>query len=231
MKSIKDLYTEHGFFSLVFEKMTEWEWYTDVPCKVLMLHLILVCMKRDTSYRGEPVLRGQYRTSRARLAMETGLSEKQVRTALKKLEKTKEIIWAKSRAKQRSIITLCNFEKYQPEILERGQGKGQAGAKVGPRYKEEFSSKDKNNVRPPFDAFWKEYPSGGSKKKAQEKWNRLRFENGLYEEIMQSLARHKETDQWKRGVIPHAVTWLNQERWKDELDKGKPPGLDRTKPF
>lgn len=158
MKSIKDLYDEHGFFSLIFEKMEEWEWYTDLPCFKLMVHLIIKSMKKDTSYRGEPVLRGQYRTSRARLAMETGLSEKQVRTALKKLEKTKEIIWAKSRAKQRSIITLCNFEKYQPELLERGQGKGQAGAKLGPSNKEELSvtsSKDKNkedvfSVRPEF---------------------------------------------------------------------------------
>ena len=230
MKTIKELYLEHGYFSLLFEKMEEWEWYTDLPCFKLMVHLIIKCMKKDTRYKGDSVLRGQYRTSRNRLAEETGLSVKQVRTALSKLEKTNELKWAKSRAKQRSIITLCNFEKYQPELLEGGQGRGQAGAKLGPRYKEEYSNKDKNTVRPPFENFWKEYPSGGSKKKAQEKWNRLLFENGLYEEIMTSLAKHKQTDQWKRGIIPHAVTWLNQERWKDELDKTK-PGIDRTKPY
>jgi len=134
MPSVKELYKEHGYFSLLFEKMIGWEWYTDLPCFKMMVHLILVCMKHDTSYRGDSVMRGQYRTSLSRLSSETGLSVKQVRNAMRKLEKTNDIKTAKSRAKQRTIITLCNFEKYQPEILEGGKGRGKAGAKVGQRY-------------------------------------------------------------------------------------------------
>ena len=37
--------------------------------------------------------------------------------------------------------------------------------------------------------------------------------------VLESLAEHKKSPQWRRGkeYIPHASTWINQERWDDEL--------------
>jgi hypothetical protein len=35
--------------------------------------------------------------------------------------------------------------------------------------------------------------------------------------MLSALVRHQQTRQWQRGIIPHPATWLNQERWTDEL--------------
>ncbi len=158
MPSIKELYHEHGYFSLIFEKMTLWEWYTDLPCFKLMVHLIIKCMKQDTRYKGELIKRGQYRTSQNRLATETGLSRQQVRTAMIKLENTGEISATKSKAKQRTIITLCNFEKYQIERINSNKGSNQAPTKLQPSNNDNTNEFNVFNIRPdwfPEDA-WKD---------------------------------------------------------------------------
>jgi DNA replication protein DnaC len=38
---------------------------------------------------------------------------------------------------------------------------------------------------------------------------------------MNSLNKYKKSPQWTKDggqFIPHAATWLNQERWNDELE-------------
>jgi hypothetical protein len=157
---ITDLYKKYGYFSLLFEKITDWDGFTDHPRLILMIYFMCKAMKKDTTYNGEIVLRGQYRTSTARLSKETGLSIKQVRLALKRMVYNLEITLSPSRAKQRTIVTLCNFEEYQPELLEQGKGKGKARAKVGQRYKEELKKEvSKSSLTPSVEkeilSLWK----------------------------------------------------------------------------
>jgi hypothetical protein len=33
---------------------------------------------------------------------------------------------------------------------------------------------------------------------------------------MAGLERFLTCEQWSRGIIPHASTWLNKKRWQDE---------------
>jgi len=42
--------------------------------------------------------------------------------------------------------------------------------------------------------------------------------------LIAAVVTASKTDQWKRGVIPHPATWLNGQRWEDELGpiNGKP---------
>lgn len=66
-----------------------------------------------------------------------------------------------------------------------------------------------------FEEFWKAYPKKVEKKKAEAKWNRLKkFEQ---EAILADLPKRKATDQWQRGYVPNPMTYLNGERWNDEL--------------
>jgi hypothetical protein len=37
-----------------------------------------------------------------------------------------------------------------------------------------------------------------------------------YPAIMAGLEKFLTCEQWGRGIIPHASTWLNNERWQDE---------------
>lgn len=67
-------------------KMTEWEWYRDVPTKVLFIHCIFRANWKIGCVNGTKIKRGQFVTSLAKLAEETGLTIQQTRTALKHLE-------------------------------------------------------------------------------------------------------------------------------------------------
>ena len=92
-------------------KCTSWEWYTQPNMFHLFFHLVLKANYKKTKWRGENVLRGQLLTGRKLLAIETGLTEQNIRTCLKNLVKTGEITIKTT--KQYSVITVCNYDVYQ----------------------------------------------------------------------------------------------------------------------
>lgn len=79
--------------------------------------------------------------------------------------------------------------------------------------------------RDQFDQFWHKYPRKEGKKKAWERWQKLDPDPVLFAKILSGLDAHILSEQWRRGVIPHPTTWLNGERWEDELTP--PPSPDR----
>ena len=73
----------------MFRQITDWELYKDINSKVLFLHLLLTAAYTDyTTSDGFVVHAGCCFTSIRQLADETGLSIRQVRTALERLEAT-----------------------------------------------------------------------------------------------------------------------------------------------
>ncbi len=97
----------------VFRKMVFWEWYTDVNTTKLFLHCLLMANWKPGRWRGISYKRGQFFTSIGNLAKETGLSVREVRTALEHLEATNEVT---SRTTNRyTLITVVSFDKYQGE--------------------------------------------------------------------------------------------------------------------
>ena len=74
----------------ISRKILEWEWYTDANTKVLFLHILLKANWKDGRFQGIEVPRGSFVTSLQNLAAETGLTVRNVRTALKHLENTGE---------------------------------------------------------------------------------------------------------------------------------------------
>ena len=70
-----------------------------------------------------------------------------------------------------------------------------------------------------FKKFWENYPRKVGKKKAMEAWNKIKQDDGSIERILEALKEQKETKQWQNHrFIPHPATWLNQERWNDEVE-------------
>ncbi len=67
-----------------------------------------------------------------------------------------------------------------------------------------------------FERFWVAYPRHDAKKHAQKMFNRINPGPELFAEIMAAVEEQKTWQGWKDGYIPHAGTWLNGERWKDE---------------
>lgn len=61
--------------------------------------------------------------------------------------------------------------------------------------------------------------------KAVESWKKRGLESdlALRERVMAALARHRVCRQWTKDdgqFIPHASTWLNQERYLDDVQTG-----------
>ena len=101
----------------IHRRLTEWEWYTDVNTFKLFMHLLLKANHKDNSHRGQLVKRGQLITGRYKLSGETGLSERQVRTALDKLLATNEV--TSKTTNKNSLITILNYDLYQNSESER----------------------------------------------------------------------------------------------------------------
>ena len=102
---------EYNGWIKLYRKAEDWQWYTDIPVKVLYFHLLIKANYQKAVWREETLERGDLITSLSRLAQETGLSEMQVRNALKKLQRTGEI---KVKSTNRFTRIRClNYVKYQ----------------------------------------------------------------------------------------------------------------------
>ena len=69
-----------------------------------------------------------------------------------------------------------------------------------------------------FESFWEIYPKHQDKKKAKQKFLKLCTDEKKYQEIMQGLRNVLPV--WAKKdtkYIPMPTTWLNGERWNDEV--------------
>ena len=104
-------------FAVFFRKIFDWEWYTDSNTFHLFFHCIMRANHKPNSYQGIPLKRGQFVTGRKKLSVETGLSEQQIRTILKRLQSTNEITIRSNY--RNSIITVNNYDEYQSYFIKK----------------------------------------------------------------------------------------------------------------
>ena len=69
-----------------------------------------------------------------------------------------------------------------------------------------------------FDKYWEQYPKKVGKANAKKSFTKINPDDELFNKIMASL-EHQKTTWTELKFIPHASTWLNGERWNDEVDK------------
>lgn len=95
----------------IHRQILDWEWYSDNNAFRVFMHLILKANHKDKRFKGIELKAGSVVTSRDILAIETGLSVRQIRTALDKLKTTNEVTIKTS--SKGTIIQVVNYEKYQ----------------------------------------------------------------------------------------------------------------------
>lgn len=100
-----------GDFIKLSRKMLEWEWYLDKNTKILFLHCLLRANWKDSRFQGTEVPRGSFVSSIRNLSKETGLSEREVRTALNHLKTTQEV--TQSKRSNFTVFTVKNYSLYQ----------------------------------------------------------------------------------------------------------------------
>ena len=70
-----------------------------------------------------------------------------------------------------------------------------------------------------FDDFWKAYPRKSNKSFARKVFEKLKVDQQLFDKMVQAINLQNKTV-WKdkdQQYIPHPSTWLNGERWEDEV--------------
>ena len=70
-----------------------------------------------------------------------------------------------------------------------------------------------------FDVFWAVYPRRLAKKDAEKAWRKIPAH--IQSDVIQALKRHVQAWQQKgveKQFIPYPASWLNGERWYDEVE-------------
>lgn len=111
-------------------KLISWQWYSDSHMVHLWMHLLLSARHSDTKYRNVDVRRGQVVVGRKQLADILGMSEKQIRTCMDRLEMSGCI--GRERTNKYTIVTICKYDEYQLNDSDEGPDNGQQRANKGP---------------------------------------------------------------------------------------------------
>lgn len=103
--------------------------------------------------------------------------------------------------------------------VAKAEGVTQAAGRSAPKPDDSYS--------PEFKVFWAPYPRKVVKDAAAESYKRARSKGATAEEIQAGLVRWLGSVDWADQDLkhlPHASTWLNQRRWKDEPEQATKNG-------
>ncbi len=151
------------------------------------------------------VSRGEIIFSQRNFAKRNNMSRQQLRTFLKKLEKT-NMIRVKSNPEITHLI-LVGYNTYN-DLKPK-----QSYAAHNPIIRKK-ESKNKE-INKDFELFWNAYPKKIGKKKVEYRFNAIEFP---IDKILKNIELQKQSDQWQtQQYIPNPETYLNQERWQDEV--------------
>lgn len=92
-------------------KVLNWEWYGNINTCRLFIHMILKANWKDGKFEGKVIPRGSFVSSLPKLADETSLTMREVRTAISHLKSTGEVT-CKTYSKF-TVFTVKNYCQYQ----------------------------------------------------------------------------------------------------------------------
>jgi len=82
----------------------------------------------------------------------------------------------------------------------------------------EVKTTKREEPKPGFEDFWIKYPRKVNRTEAIQAWNKANIPS--MEFILNAIDRQKQSEQWNADggkYIPYPSSWLNKERWHDEL--------------
>ena len=100
-------------FVKIDRRFNEWEWASSPNMVSVFIHCLIEANYKDKRFQGIEVPRGSFVMSLEGFSKKCGVTIKQLRTCLEKLEKTGEI--TKKSTNRFTVISVCNYCKYQDE--------------------------------------------------------------------------------------------------------------------
>ena len=181
---------------------TDWEWYESTNVFRLFTHCLLHTNTQNIRYCGREIKAGQFVSSVERISAETGLTESQVRTALKKLKDT-GYISTKSTNKY-TIYTVNEYQTYIDcgqvakattegnTVVENGTKMEQTEENVKEnceKPKENCEKSNKKAINECFERLWKQYPNKRGKGQVSDAKKKVLYQIGE-EHIQRALKRY-----------------------------------------
>ena len=217
---------EHGFIKL-FRSLRQWDWYTEPNTSHLFIHIILCANHVKKNWKGRTINRGQFITSYASLIKETGLSLQEVRTSLKRLKKTGEILTKSTN--ENTLITVVKYEVYQQNDKETNKqttNKQQSNNKRVTTTKETKETKEERDSMLPYD-FLKEFYSYRLLRWEEKYKHQLKdfekFRDDFNDEVVikSNIGEiDKEPDELFNFMVRYAKGFIKQEPHFDKLNWG-----------
>ncbi len=185
----------------------EWQWYDDINTCKLMLHLLLKANFKRKQWRGQEIHPNQLITSFEKLSIETGLSVSKIRTALKKLIDTKDVITTPHNKFTKIQITAPFFLDIQidnPKTIDSLTNDKQTATTNNDKelkrsfeeFKEEVFSHSQysNKILNDFFNYWTEKNSQTGK---------MRFQSESFWEVEKRMAKwaRNEKSQTKKSML------------------------------
>lgn len=207
---------------------TDWEWYENTNVFRLFYHCLLHTNLEDKRYCGKEIKAGQFVSSITRISAETGLTESQVRTALKKLKDT-WYISTKSTNKY-TIYTINEYQKYIDcgQVAETTTEENKVvenGTKMEQTLERKMEQTDEKAINECFERLWKQYPNKRGKGQVSDTKKKTLYEIGE-EKIERALKRYlddlSKDSSWRKPQ--NGSTFFNSG-YVDYLDENyeKPP--------
>lgn len=112
-------------------------------------------------------------------------------------------------------------EKFSPQEVKKFHQPGEKSSppNINIIIKDNIDNNSAFDQEDAFKRFWALYPKHVNKKKAHKKFLEICKNQEMLSKILSAIVDQKESQQWRDPkFIPHPSTWLNNERWNDELD-------------
>lgn len=124
-------------------RLLDWEWISDPDTLVVFIHLLLGANHTEKTWKGVLIPRGSVLTGRKLLSLKTGLTERKIRTSLKKLESTSEVT-IKTTNKY-SLISINNYDIYQQNDQQKANERPASDQQVTTTKNDKKEKNVKNN--------------------------------------------------------------------------------------
>lgn len=164
---------------------------------------------------------GQFTTGRKQLAqrVNNGFSESKVERMLNAFESAQQIEQHKTTTNR--LITILNWQNYKlgEQHFEQqvNNDRTTSEQRVNTHKESKERKKEKNTIyTEPFLAFFNAYPKRVGKKQAFTIWQRKGLDSKV-EDISAFIQKAKTTRQWLEGYVPNPTTFLNGDRWEDDV--------------
>lgn len=190
----------------------DWEWSDDANTVAVFLRLLIEADIVPNTWHEIEVPRGGMVSSYAKLAEKTGLSVKQVRTAIKHLEAAGYV--ARTTYAKCTVFAVKNFDMFQSGAsngASSGQGKGKQGASKGQQNKKIEEDKEDNYLS--FLDAEKEKNTPPTFEEVQK----YAEENGI-ETDLKRFYTYYEQHQWKTKNGDDITDWTATLRYWEKRD-------------